>query len=231
MNKKKIMALRKPFLKELFRENKFNLFMTVIAAVLGAAAELVISWLIKEVADLISGECPYGFGTLLIITGGAFALFLLGWILDRSFLSEFRAKAMKQYREYVFSRLMEKGIQAFSGENSSLYISALSNDVNTIETDFIGRLQSTIQVGIAFVGALGLMLWCSPLLTLIAIGFSLLPIIVSVVLGNKAAMAEKNVSDQKEGYTGMLKDALTGFSVIKSFKAEQSIARLHDRSN
>ena len=231
MKQQDIRALRRPFLKELFRNNKFNLAMTVIAALFGAAAELVISWLIKEVADLISGECPYGFGTLLIITGGAFALFGLGWILDRIFLSEFRAKAMKQYREYVFDRLLEKGIQAFSGENSSLYISALSNDVNTIETDFIGRLQSTIQVGIAFVGALGLMLWCSPLLTLIAIGFSLLPIVVSVVLGNKAAIAEKNVSDQKERYTGMLKDALTGFSVIKSFKAEKSIAKLHDTSN
>ena len=138
---------------------------------------------------------------------------------------------MKQYREYVFDRLLEKGIQAFSGENSSLYISALSNDVNTIETDFIGRLQSTIQVGIAFVGALALMLWCSPLLTLIAIGFSLLPIIVSVTLGNRAAIAEKNVSDQKESYTGMLKDALMGFSVIKSFKAEKSIAALHNHSN
>ncbi|MER2223480.1 MAG: ABC transporter transmembrane domain-containing protein, partial [Rhodococcus sp. (in: high G+C Gram-positive bacteria)] len=52
---------------------------------------------------------------------------------------------------------------------SSLYISALSNDVNTIETEFIGKLKNTIQVGIAFVGALGMMLWCSPLLTLIGI--------------------------------------------------------------
>ncbi len=231
MTKKEIRALRRPFLKELFRNNKFNLAMTVLAALCSAAADLVISWLIKEIADLISGACPYGFTTLLIVAGGAFALFVLGWILDRTFLSEFRAKAMKQYRTYVFDRLMEKGIQAFAGENSSLYISALSNDVNTIETDFIGRLQNTIQVGIAFVGALGLMLWCSPLLTLISIGFSLLPIIVSVVLGNRAAEAEKNVSDQKESYTGMLKDALTGFSVIKSFKAEESIARLHDQSN
>ncbi len=228
MSKKEIRKLRRPFLKELFRNNRFNLAMTVIAATLGAAAELVISWLIKEVADLISGECPYSFGTLLIVTGGAFALFLLGGVLDRAFLSEFRARAMKQYREYVFDRLLEKGIQAFSGENSSLYISALSNDVNTIETDFIGKLQSTIQVGIAFIGALGLMLWCSPLLTLIAIGFSLLPIIVSVVLGNKAARAEKKVSDQKESYTGMLKDALMGFSVIKSFKAPgQRLRRRH----
>ena len=231
MNRKEIKALRRPFIRELFRGNRINLAMTVLAALLGAAADLVISWLIKEVADLISGECPYGFSTLLIVAGGAFALLLLGGALDRAFLSAFRAKAMKQYREYVFDRLMEKGIHAFSGENSSLYISALSNDVNTIETDFIGRLQKTVQVGIAFIGALGLMIWCSPLLTLIAIGFSLLPIIVSVVLGNKAAKAEKDVSDQKERYTGMLKDALTGFSVIKSFKAEKSIADLHDHSN
>ncbi len=75
------------------------------------------------------------------------------------------------------------------------------------------------------------MLWCSPLLTLIAIGFSLLPIAVSVVLGDRAATAEKALSDKKERYTGMLKDALTGFAVIKSFKAEKSIAGIHEESN
>ena len=182
MNKKEIQALRRPFIREFFRGNKINFAMTVTAALLSAAGSLAVSWLIKEVADLISGESPFGIGTLLLIAGGAFALFLLAGALDRAFLSEFRARAMKQYRKYVFDRLMEKGIQAFSGESSSLYISALSNDVNTIETDFIGRLQSIVQVGIAFIGALGLMIWCSPLLTLIAIGLSLLPILVSVVL-------------------------------------------------
>lgn len=231
MTKKELKALRRPFIKELFRGNKLNLAMTVLAAFLAAAAALVISWLIKEVADLISGVSKYGFGTLLIIACGGFALIGLAWLIDRVFLSEFRARAMKQYREYVFGRLMEKGIQAFSGENTSLYISALSNDVNTIEQDFVGKLQGTIQVGITFIGALLLMLWYSPLLTLIAIGFSLLPIIVSVVLGSSAAKAEKAVSDKKESYTGMLKDALTGFSVIKSFKAERNISRMHDSSN
>ena len=224
-------ALRRPFLRELFRGNKFNLAMTVIAALFGAAAELVISWLLKEVADLIAGSSAYGFGALLIIAGVGFALLGIAWILDRQFLSAFRAKAILQYRAYAFERLMEKGIQAFSGENTSLYISALSNDVNTIETDFVGKLQSTITVGVSFVGALGLMLWYSPLLTLVAIGFSLLPILVSIALGNKAAAAEKKVSDKKESYTGMLKDALSGFSVIKSFKAEKNLSRVHGESN
>ena len=67
MNKKELQALRHPFVRELFRGNRFNLAMTVLAALLAAAAELVISWLIKEVADLISGDSGYGFGTLLLI--------------------------------------------------------------------------------------------------------------------------------------------------------------------
>ena len=231
MTKKEIKALRRPFIKELFRNNKFNLAMTVIAALFSAAASLVISWLVKEIADLISGVGAYRFSTLLFLAAGVFALFLLGGAIDYFFLARFRARAMQQYRGYVFARLMEKGIQAFSGENSSLYISALSNDVNTIEQSFVLPLQNTIEIAVTFVGALGLMLWYSPLLTLISIGFSLLPLLVSVILGNKAAQAEKVVSDKKEGYTGMLKDALTGFAVIKSFKAERSIGRIHNSGN
>ena len=231
MNKKEIQALQRPFVKELFRKNQFNLVMTVLAAFLAAVSELVISWTIKGISDLISGDTTLRFGTLLLVAGIGFALMLISWVLDRTFLSRFRARAMLQYRKYAFDRLMEKGIQAFSGENSARYLSALSNDANTIEQDYIRMLQNTIQVGITFVGALGLMLWYSPLLTLIAIGFSLLPILVSVVLGNKAAVAEKDVSDKKERYTGILKDVLSGFAVINSFKAEKSTSALHDESN
>ena len=231
MTKKEIQALRRPFVKELFRKNKFNLVMTVVAAFLTSASELVISWTLKGISDLISGDGAISIGTMLLVALVGFALLLLAWVLDRTFLSAFRARAMQQYRKFVFDRLLEKGIQAFSGENSSRYLSALSNDANTIEQDYVRMLQNTIGVGITFVGALGMMIWYSPLLTLIAIGFSLVPIIVSIVLGNKAAIAEKDVSDKKENYTGMLKDVLSGFAVIKSFKAEKNIGRIHDESN
>ncbi len=231
MNKKEIQALRRPFLGELFRHNRFNLAMTVVSAVLMALGELVISWLIKEIVDLIGGVSPYGFGTLLLIAGGGLGLLLLSAGLDYVFLSRFRARAMGQYRAHAFGRLLEKGIRAFSGENTALYLSALSSDVNTIERDFLAPLQNVITTGIAFLGGLGLMLWYSPLLTVIAIGFSLLPIIASVVFGGRAAAAEKTVSDRKERYTGLLKDVLTGFAVIKSSKAEESIARMHREHN
>ena len=231
MNKKELKALRRPFVKELFRKNRFNLVMTVIAALCAAASSLVISWTLKGISDLISGDTDISFRTLLLVAIVGFALMGLAWALDCTFLSAFRAKAMRQYRKYAFDRLLEKGIQAFSGENSARYLSALSNDANAIEQDYVRMLQNVIQVAITFVGALGLMLWYSPLLTLIAIGFSLLPIVVSIVLGDRAAKAEKQVSDRKESYTGMLKDVLSGFAVVKSFKAEKSITGIHDESN
>ena len=43
MNKKEIRALRRPFIRELFRDNRFNLCMTVLAALLAAAGALTIS--------------------------------------------------------------------------------------------------------------------------------------------------------------------------------------------
>ena len=44
MSKKEIKALRRPFLKELFRNNRFNLAMTVLAALFGAAGLLTEVW-------------------------------------------------------------------------------------------------------------------------------------------------------------------------------------------
>ena len=106
MDKKEITALRRPFVKELFRKNMFNLVMTVLAAFLVAASNLVISWTIKAISDLISGDTATSYGTLLLVVGVGFVMMLAAWVLDRTFLSRFRAKAMKQYRKYVFDRLL-----------------------------------------------------------------------------------------------------------------------------
>ena len=67
--RKDIRALHRPFLREFFRGNRFNLAMTLVAAAFTAAVGLVISWLIKEIVDLISGLSRYTFGALLAIAG------------------------------------------------------------------------------------------------------------------------------------------------------------------
>ncbi len=231
MDKKELRKLRHPYIKVLFKNNKLNLLMTSIASILQSIGALVISWLIKEISDLIAGTSQYDFKTIIIVTLLGLLLFVVAWVIDWIFFPRFSAKPMKQYRDYVFERLMKKGIQSFSSESSALYISALSNDIKVIEEEFIGKIQAAIQVGVTFIGALVMMIIYSPLLSAIAILLSLLPIIVSIIFGNRAAVAEKNVSNKKEKYLSLIKDVLTGFTVIKSFKAEDNVSMLHNDLN
>ena len=50
-----------------------------------------------------------------------------------------------------------------------------------------------------------------------------------MITGNKLPKIEKVVSEN-EGFMGMLKDMLTGFSVVKSFKAEREMIKLLKRA-
>lgn len=76
-----------------------------------------------------------------------------------------------------------------------------------------------------------MMFWCSWELTAAALLLSALPIAVSLGMGKELTRREKAVSDRNESYMATLKDLLSGFSVIKSFKAEAQAGQLFDSSN
>ena len=82
-----------------------------------------------------------------------------------------------------------------------------------------------------FLGAIIMMLWYSPLLTAAAILFALLPVAASFITGNRVAKAEREISEKNESFMSVLRDGLSGFSVIKSFKAEFSAIKLFTESN
>ena len=76
-----------------------------------------------------------------------------------------------------------------------------------------------------------MMLWSSPVMTAIAIGVTILPLVASLLTGNKLQEAEKRVSERNKDFTAALHDCLSGFSVVKSFKAEKEVYKLFAESN
>ena len=216
-----------PYTKQFYKGNIIYFIFALCETLLGAIGALLVSWLIQQLIDLIGGyETGFNLLQLTIIT-----LVLIGGIAVANMISyhskpKFITRGISQYKEYVFSELTKKNISAFSGENSSTYISALTNDIQTIEQGYLWNTFSMLESLLTFIGAMVLMIWYSPLLTLIAIGLSLLPLIASILTGNKVAVEEKKVSDRNEAYTSTLRDSLGGFSVIKSFKAEAQMIRI-----
>lgn len=134
-------------------------------------------------------------------------------------------------KDYAFQKLSQKSIAAFSRENTANYISAFLGDAATIEKGYLEMLFDMTAHMVIFVGSLIMMLIYSPAMTVIACFFFVLPIGVSFITGNKVEKAEKKVSEKNGEFIATLKDSLSGFNVMKSFKAETVIASLVKKSN
>ena len=217
----------KALIKEFYRSNKLAFAIAAISYVGSAAIMLGISLILQIVMDFVSGvDTGFEFWHLLVMTLGLIVVTIFGYIFTYNSEPIFLSKALMQYRQHIFENLMKKRISAFSGERSSLYISSLTNDIFVVETGLLSNLFALINSVLTFVGALVMMLCYSPLLTLVALVLAAVPIVVSILIGSNVEAAEKAVSNKNEEYTAMLKDTLGGFSVIKSFKAENRISNI-----
>ena len=225
MKKSKIDIL--PYTRQFYKGNIVCFIAVLCEILLSAVGSLLVSWLIQQLIDLIGGyDIRFTLVELTIITLILIAGIAVGSLISYYSKPKFITRGISQYKEFVFGELTKKNISAFSSENSSTYISALTNDIQTIEQGYLWNTFSMLESLLTFIGAIALMIWYSPLLTLIAIGLSLLPLIASVLTGSKVAEEEKKVSDRNEAYTSTLRDSLGGFSVIKSFKAEAQMVRI-----
>lgn len=232
MDKKQTRALRKRFTERFYLNNRPALIIAIFSTLLAALLNLAISWLMQIIVDFAAGnDTGFTITSLVLLSvllvGGILAVSGIDWYFRPRFLK----KAMRQYKDFVFDELSKKSVNSFSGENTSTYISALSNDVNSIELNYLSKLFPFIQQVVMFVGAFALMLYYSPMLTIAAVLLSFAPVVASLIAGNRLAVQEKAVSDRNESFLGALKDMLTGFSVIKSFKAEHEAMRMFAKSN
>ena len=226
----------KPLARQLtaqfFRGNVPMFALAVFAALTGGTLNLIVTWLMQQLIDAASGlPGALPLGQLAWITGGFILLCAALMLLKYASEPRFIEKAMRQYKDFAFQKLTEKSISSFRAESTAAYLSALTNDAASIEADDLSQLLSVITKAVTFFGALAMMLWYSPLMTAIAAGVTVLPLVASVLTGGQLQAAEKRVSDRNRDFTAALSDCLGGFSVVKTFRAEKEIFRLFAESN
>lgn len=227
---------KKPLGKQLrgqfFYKNIPIFCLAVFAALAAGSLNLILSWIIQQLMDTAAGESgALSFRTLLLISAGfvllCAGLSLLNYASQRRFLE----RAMRQYKDFAFKKLIGKSISSFRDESAAGYLSALTNDAASIETNYLAQMLAMITKAVTFIGALLLMCRYSLLMTAIAAGLTVLPLIASLLTGNRLQAVESRVSERNGEFTAALSDCLAGFTVVKNFKAEREIFRLFAQSN
>lgn len=225
-------TLGKQLRAQFFYKNIPIFCLAVFAALAAGSLNLILSWIIQQLMDTAAGKSgALSFRTLLLISAG-FVLLCAGLsLLNYASQPRFLERAMRQYKDFAFKKLIGKSISSFRDESAAGYLSALTNDAASIETNYLAQMLAMITKAVTFIGALLLMCRYSLLMTAIAAGLTVLPLIASLLTGNRLQAVESRVSERNGEFTAALSDCLAGFTVVKNFRAEREIFRLFAQSN
>ena len=215
-----------------FFHNRTAAFLAMSAVILNIPLNLAVAWQMQQLIDIAAGS-PSAFtlpkisASLALFFAVMAAIMALGSYARPLFIE----RAVRQYRDYTFEQLTRKSTAAFHTENTSAYLSALTNDTISIETNYLPALFPLPGNLLLLIGSFALMLYYSIPLTLAAAAAALLPLAASLMAGSRLSCQEKKVSDQNESFMAALQDMLSGFPVIKSFKAQPEAVRLFSLRN
>lgn len=226
-NKKK----SREFRRRLFYKNKICFIASVIMTIVMSFLNLMISWLIQQIMDSMANQNMQAVVRCAWIAASVVIAYTVANAVYRAVYPRFLQRAMQQYRDYAFSRLTQKSLRSFSKEGTALYVSALTNDCTSIENNYLAATFTLIELLFCFWGALIMMLYYSPVMLVLAVALSFLPVAVSMKAGNRLTEQEKEISKKNERFVSIVNELLSGFPVIKSFRAEAQASRLFSQRN
>ena len=226
-NKKK----SREFRCRLFYKNKMCFIASVIMTIVMSFLNLMISWLIQQIMDSMANQNMQSVVRCAWIAASVVIAYTVANAVYRAVYPRFLQRAMQQYRDYAFSRLTQKSLRSFSKEGTALYVSALTNDCTSIENNYLAATFTLIEFLFCFLGALIMMLYYSPVMLVLAVALSFLPVAVSMKAGNRLTEQEKEISKKNERFVSIVNELLSGFPVIKSFRAETQASRLFSQRN
>lgn len=150
--------------------------------------------------------------TLLIIA----ALLLPTSILSSYTLGLYKKKALVAIKGDYIKEVFDKNINEFQRDNNAKYLSAITNDMNTIEINYINGILEAGRNIIRFILAVAIIAFISPWALAIGLGISILSTLLAVFLGKPLQKHHNQRSELFEGYTSYIKEVLGAFHIIKS---------------
>lgn len=231
LSKKEIIQRRRTFTQPFYQGNRGLIALCMVNTVILALAQIAVAYLLQQLLDVATSGNAERLRACLLMMVAIVLLFALYTLVNWYAQPKMLEKANAQYKNHIFCQLTNKSISSFSSEHTSRYLSALTADATSIETRWLSQMTNLVLQLLTFVGALALMLYYSPMLTLWAILLALLPLVASVLTGSVLARREKQVSDANEHFVDTVKDTLNGFPVMKSFQAEEQVIALFSHQN
>ena len=139
--------------------------------------------------------------------------------------SFYKRKASTILKTYYITKVFGKNIAEFQKENNAKYLSAITNDFNTLEQNLINGILIVANGLAKFFVGVWILSTVDPRMILLAVAVIVVQIFLSMVTSKPTNKANKERSDLFDGYTTYIKEVLSAFHIIKNYNLQNSVTK------
>lgn len=200
-----------------------NMYLAIIIFVLFAYINFKLSFALYDLINIaLEGLWDQFFEQAKYVM--LYAALLLPVNLITSFIKSFVIKdVMVHMKGDYIRKVFQKNISEFQNENNALYVSALTNDFNLIEKDYVEQIIVLVESFINFGTAILIIYLINPLILLIGVAMIGLNAIISVFSSKPIKKHNTERSEMMSKYSGFIKEVLSAFHIIKTNDLESKI--------
>ena len=209
------------------RKHRALLWLVFLLAVLSSASSLVGPYLIGRAIDaMMGGKGAVDFTRIARIGAMLTAIYLLGagasW-LTTYYMTEVSQKTVRGLRKDLFAKVQALPVSYFDARPHGELMSRLANDVDNVDAALSQGVTQAFTSVLSVVGSFAMMLWLSPLLTLL----SLAAIPISVAFTGAISKRTRRYFTKQAGdlgeLNGFIEETISGQKVVKAFGREKAL--------
>ncbi|WP_354183124.1 ABC transporter ATP-binding protein [Arthrobacter sp. UYP6] len=175
--------------------------------------------------DVVPGQ-GLDFGRLGVLVLGVLgiylAAFLFGWLQARV-TARVVQNAMYRLRRDVDGKLFRLPMSHFQRESRGDVLSRVTNDIDNLAQTLSQTLTQIITSALTIVGVLGMMLWLSPLLALIALITVPVSAVVTVLIARRSQVQFMQQWKSTGEVNGYIEEMFSAQDVVKAFGQQERV--------
>ena len=217
--------------KQFFLRNRKNFVLSLVSYLILAAMNVCIALMLRMFIEAVEQMDMDRLWLGVKLTGGYIVAFLVFSLIKKKYMAQYFNRALSQFKNYIFSKLLSKSISEFENGTSSKFLSAFSNDLTTIESGYLAGILEIVYTVVMFFAAGAVLIVTNPLYGTPIGVLGVIAVVVTVGFGTALVQRENETAEENMGFIAQTKDLLGGFVVIKSFKAEKNVLELFKNKN
>lgn len=203
-----------------------------------AAVELILAVLLSYISvvmmNLVNGALA---GRTESVKGLALQLFILGLalvpfrLIYSKISTEYIKNSLINFRQAYLKRLFKKDISEFKSDNNAVYLSQLTNDINTLEQVLFQPQLTFLNAVMTIVSVFVVLGIYSPITIIIACVTLGLGGWLAVKAGEPTEKPQSEKSLLLENYTAYIREVLSAFPIIKNNNLDSRVTKNFERAS